>query len=241
MEKYDALDWQSFSEKKDIEEIAKNTKDKNEIQITAAIEIAMGVSSIVSDTIFCGKVLVAVSWITLVISLIPLIWLGIKYSIRFYNKTKRGNDIPNVSSLINLFDNEICYYAMMAESYTNKLDNIDASISISVRQFYFIETCFYINKAIYNLSLTSNCKDKLYSTDKKKLHQNKNISYTRLRNIFDILDLCIARVKTKFEIIYDIDKEKNYEKLCSEYNKQYNTFKKLFKSIDQNLKIEEYL
>lgn len=239
MEKYDALDWQSFSEKKNIEEIAKNTKDKNDIQITAAIEIAMGVSSIVSDIIFCGKILIVVSWITFIVSLIPLLWLGIKYSIRLYNRKKRGNDIPNVSSLINLFDNEICYYVMMAESYTNKLDNTNANLPLPVRQFYFIETCFYINKAIYNLSLTSNCKDKLYSIDKKKLHQNRNISYTRLRNIFDILDLCIINVKTKFDIIDNIDHENNYEKLCSEYNKQYNTFKKLFISIDPNLKIEE--
>lgn len=238
MEKYDVLDWQSFSEKKDIEEIAKNTKDKNEIQITAAIEIAMGVSSIVSDTIFCGKVLVVVSWITLAISLIPLIWLGIKYSIRFYNRKKRGNDIPNVSSLINLFDNEICYYAMMAESYTNKLDNLDDNIPFSVKQFYFIETCFYINKAIYNLSLTSNCKDKLYSTDKKKLHQNRNISYTRLKNIFDILDLCISRLTNEFNTISNIDINKNYEELCLQYKDQYNTFKKLFISIDSNLKFK---
>lgn len=239
MEKYDALDWQSFSEKKNIEEIAKNTKDKNEIQITAAIEIAMGVSSIVSDIIFCGKVLVIVSWITLIITLIPLIWLGVKYSIRLYNRKKRGNDIPNVTSLINLFDNEICYYAMMAESYTNKLDNIAENTPSSVKQFYFIETCFYINKAIYSLSLTSNCKDKLYSTDKKKLHQSRNISYTRLRNIFDILDLCIDRLSNKFNTISDIDIDKNYEKLCSQYKDQYNTFKKLFKSIDPNLKIKE--
>lgn len=239
MEKYDALDWQSFSEKKNIEEIAKNTKDKNEIQITAAIEIAMGVSSIVSNVIFCGKVLIIASWITLIVSLIPLIWLGIKYSIRFYNKNKRGNDIPNVFSLIDLFDNDICYYAMMAESYTNKLDSIDDNIPYSVKQFYFIETCFYINKAIYSLSLTSNCKDKLYSTDKKKLHQNRNISYTRLKNIFDILDLCISRLSTKFNIISNIDIEKNYEKLCSQYKGQYNTFKKLFKSIDPNLQIIE--
>lgn len=239
MEKYDALDWQSFSEKKNIEEIAKNTKDKNEIQITAAIEIAMGVSSIVSDVIFCGKVLIIASWVTLIVSLIPLIWLGIKYSIRFYNKSKRGNDIPNVSSLIDLFDNDICYYAMMAESYTNKLDSIDDNTPSSVKQFYFIETCFYINKAIYSLSLTSNCKDKLYSTDKKKLHQNRNISYTRLKNIFDILDLCIGRLSTKFNIISNIDIDKNYERLCLQYKDQYNTFKKLFKSIDSNIQIIE--
>lgn len=238
MEKYDALDWQSFSEKKNIEEIAKNTKDKNEIQITAAIEIAMGVSSIVSATIFCGKILVVVSWITLIISLIPIIWLGIKYFIRYYNRKKRGNDIPNVSSLIDLFDNEICYYVMMAESYTNKLDSINIDSPSSVEQFYFIETYFYINKAIYNLSLTSNCKDKLYSTDKRNLHQNRNISYTRLRNIFDILDLCIEKADSKFSIISCIDIDHNYKEVCIQYKTQYNTFKKLFRTIDPDLIFE---
>ena len=105
------------------------------------------------STLFCGKILIIVSWITFIISLIPIIWLGIKYFIRFYNRKKRGSDIPNVSSLIDLFDNEICYYAMMAESYINKLDksdDLDTNISTSVKQFYFIETCFYINKPIYH-------------------------------------------------------------------------------------------
>lgn len=84
--------------------------------------------------------------------------------------------------------------------------------------------------------MTLNCKDILYSTDKNKLHQSRNISYTRLRNIFDILDFCIEHLSNEFNITSNIDIDQNYKGLFLQYKEQYNTFKKLFKYIDPNLK-----
>lgn len=47
MKQYDAIDWQAFSQKKNIEEIVKNTRDDHQLRLTATIEIALSVISIV--------------------------------------------------------------------------------------------------------------------------------------------------------------------------------------------------
>ena len=217
--KYDALDWQSFSQKKDIEEIVKNTRDKNALQITATIEIAMTVSSIVAQNLFNGNTPDILWVIIFFISIIPLIWLAYKYILKIYKKLKPGNDIPSLSSMIDLFDNEICYYALMADSYADKLDNIDKTEITAIIQFNFIETCFYVNKTIYNLTITSNSVDKLYSLDCVDLYNNRKISYTRLKNILNIIDLCLDKINRNSFIITNIDQENNYVKLCEEYIK----------------------
>ena len=233
--KYDVLDWQSFSEKKDIEEIARNTKDKNDIQLTAVIEIAMSVSSMFVDNLSGDKTPVIIWWIIFLTAIAPVIWLITKLIIRMWSKFKTGADIPDINSMINLFDNEICYYALMAESYSEKISQFDINNVSDVEKFYYIETCFYINKAIYNLSLTSNSIDKLYSSNSTVLYSNRKISYTRLKNIFDILDTCIRRVESLNPIISNIDVNSNYIDLCNLYKDEYIRFKKLFKDIDPSI------
>lgn len=233
--KYDVLDWQSFSEKKDIEEIVKNTKDKNDIQLTAVIEIAMTVSSIVAENLFDGNLPPLIWVIIFIISIIPVMWLIYKLLKRYIDKNKPGGDIPDLKSMMDLFDNDICYYALMAESYLDKFENVEDESPSNVEKFYFLETCFYINKAIYNLSLTSNSVDKLYSMDFKDLFCSKKISFTRLKNIFDILDNCICKIDALQSLIQDIDLNSNYMKLFNEYKNEYSRFKKLFYEIDSNL------
>ena len=232
VKKYDALDWQSFSQKKDIEEIVKNTKEKNDIQITATIEIAMAVSSIIAPQLFDDNLPAIWCILILIISAIPLLWLAIKKIKKLYNKIKVGSDIPHPSDLIDLFDNDICYYVLMAESYSDKLSTIDLQNISNVDQFYYIETCFYTNKAIHNLSNTSNCVDRLFSIDWVELYANRKISYTRLKNIFYIIDECIRKIESYSVIIECIDKDSNYKILCQKYKQSYHNFKQLFKDID---------
>lgn len=234
--KYDALDWQSFSQKKDIEEIVKNTRDKKDIEITATIEIAMLVSSIIAPKLFEENVPIIVWVIIAIVTVIPLLWLAAKFGMSFYKKRRLGNDIPDVSLMLDLFDNDICYYALMAESYAEKIKMVEGENISNVEQFYFIETCFYVNKAIYNLSLTQACVDKMYSTNSKTLYSSRKISYTRLKNIFNILDESIEIVKGKFDMISEIDMDNNYSKLFELYLESYDRFKALFFDIDTPLR-----
>lgn len=230
-EKYDALDWQSFSQKKDIENIVKNTKEKKDIQLTATIEIAMGVSSITVENLFGEyQTLLKITNVIIVITaLVPLIWLAVKWGKRLYKTHRNGKDIPALAEMIDLFDNEICYYALIAESYAEKVSK-KQDLPKAIDQFNFIETCFYINKTIYSLSVTTTSVDKLYSSNGLDLYNNKNVSYTRLKNIIDILDSCIMIVEEYKETIEDIDMKDNYYNLFEECCKEYKSFKESLNS-----------
>lgn len=96
--------------------------------------------------------------------------------------------------------------------------------------YNFIETFFYINKTIYSLSITTTSVDKLYSSNALDLYNNKNVSYTRLKNIIDILDSCIMIVEGHKETIADTDMKDNYYKLFEECCKEYKNFKESLNS-----------
>lgn len=227
VEKYDALDWQSFSQKKNIEEIAKNTREKKKIETVATIEIAMTVFSIISSSFFDENIPQVICWLIGGVAGTALLWLFCIYAKEWYKKSKRGSDIPDVSQMIDLFDNEICYYALMAESYMDKIENIDVEKVSNLERFYYIEACFYINKAMYSLSLTSSCHEKLYSADKIDVYGSKLISYTRLKNVLDIIDECIGVIEDKKEIIFDIDKNQAYMQTYGLYRENYKVFKEI--------------
>lgn len=228
--KYDAIDWQTFSQKKNIEEIAKNTKDKNDIQLTAVVEIFMTIASIFADNVLSGT-LHSIVWILiLATSSVPIIWLLSKYIIRFWKKNLPGSDIPNSQDMIDLFDNDICYYVLMAESYSKEFSDakkIKKECITDVDRFYFIETCFYVNKAIYNLSKTANNFNVIYSDDVNELYNNRKISITRLSNLLGILDSVIKIIEDNFDIISGVDKKENFRELFRKYCDSYEKFKRL--------------
>lgn len=243
MKQYDAIDWQAFSQKKNIEEIVKNTRDDHQLRLTATIEIALSVISIGADnTLIPQCYIVWINTFTCIIAVIPLVWLAYKYIKRYKANHRTGKDIPNTDDMINLFDNDICYYVLMAESYTQKIRGILHNDVSEVEKFYFLETCFYINKAIYNLSRISNVIEKVFSGNKNKLYEERNISVTRLINVFSILDNCNAIIADNFELIRDIDVNDNYYDLWNKNLKAYRAFKKLtvklIPEIDDMVKIE---
>lgn len=224
--RYDAIDWQTFSQKKDIEEIAKNTKEKKDIQLTAAVEICLVIVSIVADNILGDNVSI-LWWVIGILSIIPIVILLFKYLIVFVNKNKPGSDIPNAKDMIDIFDNETCYYVLMAESYSRKLvKQADSQIN----KFYFIETCFYLNKAIYNLSSMSNCVDTVFSKDIENLYQTKTISLTRLYNLFALIDDIFKVIEDNNVLIGDIDIDNNYVLLYKRYKKGFEDFREIIKA-----------
>lgn len=186
----------------------------------------MTIASNVADNLVSG-VLHSFIWIgILILSIIPIARLLYKYLRRFLKSKQPGSDIPDMQQMIDLFDNDICYYVLMAESYADELRKIDKNTPGEVDKFYFIETCFYTNKAIYNLSLTTNVINRLYSDDVEELYKKRKISLTRLYNLFRIIDSIIEMIENYFDIISDIDQKQNYKELFSKYKMSYNVFRK---------------
>lgn len=219
---YDALDWQTFSQKKNIEEIVKNTKDKNHIQLTAIIEICFVTISLAVDNVF-GNEYSLLWWIVAILSLIPIVALLIREIVRYIKQHRpREKNIPNPKEMIDLFDNDTCYFILMAESYCHKFNK---KMNENMYDFYVIETCFYLNKAIDNLINMTGCVEKIFSKDINVLDGSKVISITRLINMFKIMNSIILVLDSEMKNIKSIDIDNNYLKVYKSHKKRFCNFK----------------
>lgn len=117
--------------------------------------------------------------------------------------------------------------ALMAESYADKIKDVKVENPSHIDRFYCIEACFYLNKTIYNLSRTTNSIEKLYSDNAEAIYTAKNISKTRLFNIFRILDQVVDVVDKK-EKLFAKEQDRHYNELNGKYRADYEDFKNLF-------------
>jgi hypothetical protein len=196
MKKLTAVDWQSFSLKKDIENILKKISETRGLQISIALEFALAVFSISLNQIFDNKPELNLYWwwwcvaiSSIVIVLMPFVWQFIK-SRKEIRNTENGIATPMVvKRLIDSFDNEVCYYALMAESYYEAFRNLlsDPNTSQHVRQFYFIETGYYLNKTILELCPIYKSSTNVFSSDIGDIVSKRKVSYARYYNIYNIL------------------------------------------------------
>ena len=72
--------------------------------------------------------------------------------------------------------------------------------------------------------------DKVFSVDASDLISNRKVSLTRLKNIFNILDGVMPIIEANFDIISDIDINKNYYQLFQHYKSIYENFKNLIRA-----------
>lgn len=116
----------------------KNMLDDHQLRLTATIEIALSVISIGADNTLIPKCYtVWINTFTCIIAIISLVWLAYKYIERYKENHRTGKDIPKTEDMINLFDNDICYYVLMEESYTQKIKGISYNNISEVEKFYF--------------------------------------------------------------------------------------------------------
>ncbi len=232
LNRFNATEWQSFSIKKDIENININTKHSKEFQLTALSEISLaliGVSgSYIVDNSHINKYWLIVS----IILLLPVVILLLTRVIMFlYKQVKPGKDLMNRKSLIDLFDNEICYYAMMAESYYQMYVEGNNSESISrdriIIDFYAIESIYYIQKVIQNLNFMSSSPRRIYSDNVDQIMSQKMVSVFRLFNLLDMIDSLMKAIEDS-DVFNDSVKKNESNPKGIDYN-LYSRYKKLYR------------
>ena len=126
-----------------------------------------------------------------------------------YKKEKFQADLKKVMPveyLVDLFDNEICYNAMTADSMRDHMMNENEAFEDEIRKFYFIEAAYYANKAISQLFNFKN--------QGKKAIQTKNslggISFVRFYNVCEIVSKIYA------DLIKYAEKHREYETLLED-------------------------
>ena len=117
-----------------------------------------------------------------------------------------------------VFDNEICYYILMAESYYNMLIENSANFPVapapmgkdnpcddSIKRFYYIEASYYFNKAIMLLRPIYNIASDVLSQKVNGVYQDKKIAIARYENACQMLKCIYDYLNDNKDIVSGLD------------------------------------
>jgi hypothetical protein len=227
MAKFTAIEWQSFSLKKDVETIVEKLQDNRTIQVSLLGEVILVILCVTLTKFFADIDENPYFWaILLILSIIPLPILVLKWIKEKHEENKPGSDRMNVRTFIDTFDNEITYCTLKSESFHRML--VDAlayndvntnKISKDVIHFYYIQVSYYFQKAIADLNPINNIVDKVLFSDVKTIMLKKCISFPRYKNIENLLVTIFKYLEAHKDIMNDLDGGELIVELNEEYRK----------------------
>lgn len=197
-------EWNSLSEKKDVEMIKSSLSQLMMQQRTANIRIYISIFLTVVSTSIFSLVLQTYQtenliYTILVFSIVLIVIAVIPYYSLILKKLQnlRNPKIDENSNIIDTFDNQTIYYIMMARSYLYEKSKTKET---NTQKMYTVESVYYIKKAIFQFkSLTAMMFDhekniNINEEKDKKSKQNKKISYDRINIAVDIIFDCIEQI-----------------------------------------------
>lgn len=211
MDKFSINDWLTIQTRKDLTYIRRSMEHESvNYAIFADLFIAFVAFSLEhifwtvnEETGVVEKMVPSAYWIftSVLLFLIPAIIFYYNYCLREKNKYDVSMSAP-VDDLIDLFDNEICYNVMTADSMRDHFkgpENPREEIEKEVKLFYFIEAAYYANKAISQLSY-------FYTPNTIAIQNNSNnkgVSFVRFKNVCaivkDVYDDLVGAITTNEE------------------------------------------
>jgi hypothetical protein len=212
-------DWQDLSLKKDVELILKKLSSQKSNSFVITIEFILTIFSLTlsyfsSELSNELRIYLGISIIILAVFLPLLVYFGFCIWNHFVAlKRIFKKDFPS-TKFVDIFDNRICYYSMMANSFYECATT--PNISSEIKKFDWMEGNYYINKCISEFhNMTSYVKMVFF--DDSSSNENpfiKKISLSRLRNILEVLKLC----RDKFKIQFELDRVSvNHDLLMEEF------------------------
>lgn len=222
MKKFSINDWLTIQTRKDITFIRRSIEHES-VDYAIFADMLIAILSFVLDHIFWTVVdpntgaveQVSPSYYWIIVGVLLVLAPAIVFWIGHRKKTKYQDDLRKVKSveiLIDLFDNEICYNVMNADSMRDQMKDQGNGIEDEIREFYYIEAMYYTNKAVSQLFYFKNIGDKGIQTPKSL----GGISFTRFCNVCKI-------ISNIYKDLY------NYTNLITEY-------KPLFKDCKEHIK-----
>lgn len=220
-------EWQELSLKKDIEKISRVITRNKLITYAFIFDIAIAVIAIVIDEFLSPadeSNRTWLFWALFVMSLVPfvvILLIAIRDQIR---KRNGAYNVYSVSELIDSFDNDICYYVMMADTYNQMLNDSIKQGDNNVAVFYYIETWYYVNKAKSKMHKMLYKTKQIFTKEPNDVLQRNMISISRLVNIIMIIeDIRVSSNKfidNKSLVLTD----KSIVEINREYDKSYRNF-----------------
>ena len=205
MNRVNFSDWQEMALKKDIEQIKKNLTSQEPVLFSLCWELVLALGSIIADHLFDTENAPEWIWFTVIaLAVIPAaVILGVVVGkwICSIVSVKKGKF--NVKDSVDIFDNQISYWVMLSNAYTDMLLE-DINGTNSEKEFLYREGCYYNNKSMQAIYAMKSNFDKIFSMDPQKVKEDSLVDMERLFNILrvmkeqqDRLDATISEISSE--------------------------------------------
>lgn len=205
MNRVNFSDWQEMALKKDIEQIKKKLTLQEPVLFSLCWELVLALGSIIADHLFDTENAPEWIWFTVIaLAVIPAaVILGVVVGkwICSIVSVKKGKF--NVKDSVDIFDNQISYWVMLSNAYTDMLLE-DINGTNSEKEFLYREGCYYNNKSMQAIYAMKSNFDKIFSMDPQKVKEDSLVDMERLFNILrvmkeqqDRLDATISEISSE--------------------------------------------
>jgi len=181
-------DWKVIQMRNDVKYIKRNVKGTSAANWSLVVDVFLVLLAFVLDRIFSNEEKINCVWVTIAILgvCIPLLLFVIE-RIKTKQSEKIALRVLNSKELIEVFDDEICYMIMSAETFNNNLKQteiIDSRQAALLLEFYTIEASYYLNKAV---QLILKMDNNLTNVLDQQETTNNHISRERFINAISLL------------------------------------------------------
>lgn len=172
----------------DVKYIKRNTMGTNAANWSLVIDVFLVLLAFVLDRTSGDLQSINTLWIAIAICGVAFpVCLYIAEAIKIRRAEEISKRVLNAKELVVMFDDEICYMIMSAETFTKKLQQagpVKSRQAALMLEFYTIEAEYYLNKAVHLiLKMDNNLRSVLDETDLTKNH----ISKSRLVNAISLI------------------------------------------------------
>lgn len=215
--------------KKDMETIIRKLNTQEPLIFSLCWEIVLAVGAIIIDHLVDTDGISTCWWIAVVfLAIVPPIVIIVckicKWLIMI-GKVKSG--IYDVKNMVDTFDNQICYWVMMCNSYCNLLSTGGDE---KEKKFLYQEGCYYNNKSIQELYHMKPVIDKVFSPDKNLIIRKNNVAVYRLVSLLELmnqyqqeLDQKIASLKGDYVIKAQMEINEDHQEHIIQFISDFNT------------------
>lgn len=179
-------DWQEMALKKDMETIIRKLNTQEPLIFSLCWEIVLAVGTIIVDHLVDTSEVSMCWWIAVILLAIvpPVVVLVCKLCKWLLTIGKVKTGIYDVKNMVDTFDNQICYWVMMCNSYCNLLSEENNS---EAKKFLYQEGCYYNNKSIQELYHMKPVIDKVFSEQSDLITKNKYVAVYRLESLLELM------------------------------------------------------
>lgn len=221
-------EWQEMALKKDMESIIKKLDMQEPIILSLCWEVVLAVGTIIVDHLFDIQNIDIMLWIFVVIlAVLPPIIIIFQKFVRWGLSIKKVlSGKYEVRDLVDTFDNQICYWVMMCNSYNNLLSKVSEK---NKKIFLYQEGCYYNNKSMQALFHMNPVIDKVFSNDSKDVIEKNIVDIYRLLSLLEMmnnnqleLDKQIKAMKDDLIVKEQVSINQVYQKRIYEFVKSIN-------------------